>query len=133
MVNSVIHSINLYPVDSAIILVYLLLVHWIEIYPMDSAIQLLNNCGLVEDLSGRTGCWEPNKIGGGRGSTGRWERKGKDQKVGETWGNYAKMLNILQTNKSLREEAGTEGKQSHQGFEIALINNFSARKDYKMF
>ena len=41
--DSAIYRINLYPVDSAILLFSLILIHWIEIYPMDSAIQLLND------------------------------------------------------------------------------------------
>ena len=39
--ESAIHWINLYPVDSAI-LVSLILIHWILIYPLHSAIQRLN-------------------------------------------------------------------------------------------
>ena len=38
-VDSNIQLINLYPVDS-VIMVSLIFIHWIEIYPMDSAIQL---------------------------------------------------------------------------------------------
>ena len=42
--DSAIHWINLYPVDSAID--FLIRIRWIVIYPMDSAIQRLNNRGL---------------------------------------------------------------------------------------
>ena len=42
-VNSTIHWINLYPVDSAILLPSPILNCSIVIYPMDSAIQFLNN------------------------------------------------------------------------------------------
>ena len=44
--DNAIHWINLYPLDSAI-LVSLILIHSKEIYPMDGSIQLLNNWGLA--------------------------------------------------------------------------------------
>ena len=58
-IDSAIHFINLYPMESApmdsaiifllhypLLLVSLILIHLTEIYPMDSSIQLLNNRGL---------------------------------------------------------------------------------------
>ena len=42
---SVIHWINLYPVDLVSIRETSCTIHWIEIYLMDSAIHLLNNWG----------------------------------------------------------------------------------------
>ena len=42
-VDSTIHWINFYPLDTAIILDYLTLIRWIVIYPVGSAIQRLNN------------------------------------------------------------------------------------------
>ena len=48
-VDSAIHWINLYPVDSAIFIVSLILIHWIVIYlapvvqKLDSAIQQINH------------------------------------------------------------------------------------------
>ena len=44
-VDSAIHRINLYPVDS--VLLSLTLIRWIVIYLVDSAIQLLKNWGLI--------------------------------------------------------------------------------------
>ena len=44
-VDSAIHRINLYPVDS--VLLSLTLIRWRVIYLVDSAIQLLNNWGLI--------------------------------------------------------------------------------------
>ena len=44
--DSAIHRINLCPVDS-VQLVSLTLIHWIEIYPVDGAIQLLNLWSLM--------------------------------------------------------------------------------------
>ena len=44
-VDSAIHRINHYPLDSAILLVSLILMHWMVIYPVDSAVQLFNNSG----------------------------------------------------------------------------------------
>ena len=41
MLDSAIHQINRYPVDTQ--LVFLILIRWIVIYPVDSAIQRLNN------------------------------------------------------------------------------------------
>ena len=46
-VHNTIHRINLYPVDSAIIIGFPNTNHWIVIYPVDNAIQRLNNPGLV--------------------------------------------------------------------------------------
>ena len=45
-VDNTIHCINLYPLDSAL-LVSLILIHRIVIYPVDSAIQRLNNPDLL--------------------------------------------------------------------------------------
>ena len=46
--DSAIHLINLYPVDSAIS--FPLFISWIVIYPVDSAIQRLNNQGQLDTL-----------------------------------------------------------------------------------
>ena len=52
-VDSAIHQINLYPVDSAIIGFHNTY-HWIEIYPKDSTIQHLNNqCQMVAQHTAR--------------------------------------------------------------------------------
>ena len=48
-VDNPIHQINHYPADSAI--GFCDIVHWIVIYAVDSAIQLLNNRGLVVNMS----------------------------------------------------------------------------------
>ena len=45
--DSTIHWINLYPVDSAILLVSPILISWIVVYPVDSAIQRFNNQGQI--------------------------------------------------------------------------------------
>ena len=50
-VDNAIHRINLYPVDSAILLVSLMPIHWIVIYPIDSTIQCLNNRGPIASLT----------------------------------------------------------------------------------
>ena len=42
-VDSAIHRINHYPLDSAILLVSLILMHWMVIYPVDSAIHRINH------------------------------------------------------------------------------------------
>ena len=44
--DSAIHRINHYPVDS-IILISVILIWWIVIYVVDSSIQCLNNRGLI--------------------------------------------------------------------------------------
>ena len=49
-VDSVVHRINLYLLDSAI--GFLMLIHWIVIYPLDSAIGFLSTYPLDSDLSG---------------------------------------------------------------------------------
>ena len=52
-VDSAIHQINLYPVESAII-GFLNTYHWIVIYPKDSTIQHLNNqCQMVAQHTAR--------------------------------------------------------------------------------
>ena len=56
-VDSAIHQINLYPVDSA--MVSLILIHWIAVYPMEGTIQHLNNqCQVVAQHTAR-GLMEP--------------------------------------------------------------------------
>ena len=46
-VDNSIRGINLYPLDSAILFVSLILIHWIVIYLVDNTIHLYNNRGLV--------------------------------------------------------------------------------------
>ena len=47
-VDSAIHRINLYSLDSTIMVS--LIIHWMVIYPVDSAIQLWNNLGQISLL-----------------------------------------------------------------------------------
>ena len=47
--DSAIHRIKIYPVDTAQ-LVSLILIRWIVIYPVDNAIQRLNNWGKTSNV-----------------------------------------------------------------------------------
>ena len=73
---------------------------------------------------------EPTKIGSGRNNNGGGRGRGKTRK----WEKHGKIMRqclIFCKQTRAKGRKLVQGKQQlHQGFEISLINNCSARKDY---